>query len=180
MLKAILKNPSSVVTHAPTEANRAYLAESFLAEVQARADAIAAQLVQQERGDDEIEARIGEGQRFGRGFADGGLLAWGKVARGREVRLEGAVLLVAQDGAAVRALDNAFFGQQIEVAAQRRDRDVQGVGQLLQRHRAVVVEEVGNALASLNRQQGRGLCFLYFARPVFKCCFFHVRVPSDC
>ncbi len=36
VLKAILKNPSSVVTHAPTEANRAYLAESFLTEVQAR------------------------------------------------------------------------------------------------------------------------------------------------
>ncbi|WP_136645519.1 DNA-packaging protein [Tabrizicola sp. YIM 78059] len=36
VLKAILKNPSTVVTHAPTEANRAYLAESFLAEVQAR------------------------------------------------------------------------------------------------------------------------------------------------
>uniref|UniRef100_UPI00289B23AC DNA-packaging protein n=1 Tax=Paracoccus sp. TaxID=267 RepID=UPI00289B23AC len=36
VLKAILKNASTVVTHAPTEANRAYLAESFLAEVQAR------------------------------------------------------------------------------------------------------------------------------------------------
>jgi phage terminase large subunit-like protein len=36
VLKAILKNPSTVITHAPTEANRAYLAESFLAEVQAR------------------------------------------------------------------------------------------------------------------------------------------------
>jgi len=36
VLKAILKNPSTVVTHAPTEANRAYLAESFLAEVEAR------------------------------------------------------------------------------------------------------------------------------------------------
>jgi phage terminase large subunit-like protein len=35
-LKAILKNPSTVITHAPTEANRAYLAESFLAEVKAR------------------------------------------------------------------------------------------------------------------------------------------------
>ncbi|MBE2274707.1 MAG: DNA-packaging protein [Rhodobacteraceae bacterium] len=35
-LKAILRNPSTVVTHAPTEANRAYLAESFLAEVEAR------------------------------------------------------------------------------------------------------------------------------------------------
>ncbi|MER5170245.1 DNA-packaging protein [Thioclava kandeliae] len=36
VLRAIMKNPSTVVTHAPTEANRAYLAESFLAEVQAR------------------------------------------------------------------------------------------------------------------------------------------------
>jgi phage terminase large subunit-like protein len=36
VLKAILKNPSTVITHAPTEANRAYLAESFLLEVQER------------------------------------------------------------------------------------------------------------------------------------------------
>jgi phage terminase large subunit-like protein len=36
VLKAILKNPSTVITHAPTEANRAYLAASFLSEVQAR------------------------------------------------------------------------------------------------------------------------------------------------
>jgi phage terminase large subunit-like protein len=36
VLKAILKNPSTVITHAPTEANRAYLAESFLAEVRTR------------------------------------------------------------------------------------------------------------------------------------------------
>ncbi|MDX5350218.1 MAG: terminase family protein [Paracoccaceae bacterium] len=36
VLKAILKNPSTVITHAPTEANRAYLAESFLTEVQTR------------------------------------------------------------------------------------------------------------------------------------------------
>ncbi len=36
VLKAILKLPSTVLTHAPTEANRAYLAESFLAEVYAR------------------------------------------------------------------------------------------------------------------------------------------------
>lgn len=35
-LKAILKNPSTVVTHAPTMANRAYLAASFLEEVTAR------------------------------------------------------------------------------------------------------------------------------------------------
>lgn len=36
VLKTILNNPSTVVTHAPTEANRAYLASSFLEEVQAR------------------------------------------------------------------------------------------------------------------------------------------------
>jgi phage terminase large subunit-like protein len=36
VLKAILKNPSTVVTHAPTEANRAHLAASFLEEVRAR------------------------------------------------------------------------------------------------------------------------------------------------
>jgi phage terminase large subunit-like protein len=36
VLRAILKNPSTVVTHAPTEANRAYLAASFLDEVRAR------------------------------------------------------------------------------------------------------------------------------------------------
>jgi phage terminase large subunit-like protein len=36
VLKAILKNPSTVVTHAPTSANRANLAASFLQEVQAR------------------------------------------------------------------------------------------------------------------------------------------------
>jgi len=36
VLKRILQNASTVTTHAPTDANRAYLAESFLAEVQAR------------------------------------------------------------------------------------------------------------------------------------------------
>lgn len=36
VLKAILKNPSTVITHAPTDANRAYLASSFLKEVEAR------------------------------------------------------------------------------------------------------------------------------------------------
>jgi phage terminase large subunit-like protein len=35
-LKAILQNPSTVMTHAPTDANRAYLAASFLEEVQTR------------------------------------------------------------------------------------------------------------------------------------------------
>lgn len=36
VLKAILRNPSTVATHAPTEANRAYLAASFLEEVRVR------------------------------------------------------------------------------------------------------------------------------------------------
>lgn len=36
VLKAILANPSTVQTHAPTEANRAYLAASFLDEVRSR------------------------------------------------------------------------------------------------------------------------------------------------
>ena len=36
VLKAILANPSTVVTHAPTEANRAYLAASFLEEMRTR------------------------------------------------------------------------------------------------------------------------------------------------
>jgi len=36
VLKDILANPSTVATHGPTEANRAYLAKSFLTEVRAR------------------------------------------------------------------------------------------------------------------------------------------------
>ena len=36
VLKSIFGNPSTVTTHAPTEANRAYLASSFLEEVRAR------------------------------------------------------------------------------------------------------------------------------------------------
>ena len=36
VLKAILKNPSTVMTHAPTDANRAHLAASFLEEVRTR------------------------------------------------------------------------------------------------------------------------------------------------
>ena len=36
VLKALLANPSTVRTHAPTDANRAYLAASFLQEMQAR------------------------------------------------------------------------------------------------------------------------------------------------
>ncbi len=36
VLKTILANPSTAVTHAPTEANRAFLAESFLEEVRTR------------------------------------------------------------------------------------------------------------------------------------------------
>lgn len=36
VLKRLLRSASTVTTHAPTDANRAYLAESFLAEVEAR------------------------------------------------------------------------------------------------------------------------------------------------
>ncbi len=36
VLKSIMKNPSTVATHAPTDANRAYLAASFLEEVERR------------------------------------------------------------------------------------------------------------------------------------------------
>jgi phage terminase large subunit-like protein len=36
VLKTILKYPNTVMTHAPTEANRAYLADSYLSEVEAR------------------------------------------------------------------------------------------------------------------------------------------------
>jgi phage terminase large subunit-like protein len=36
VLKSIIANPSTVLTHAPTAANKAYLADSFLAEVTAR------------------------------------------------------------------------------------------------------------------------------------------------
>ncbi|MFV0292836.1 MAG: DNA-packaging protein [Paracoccus sp. (in: a-proteobacteria)] len=36
VLKRILQNASTVTTHAPTDANRAYLAESFLAEIETR------------------------------------------------------------------------------------------------------------------------------------------------
>lgn len=36
VLKAIMRNPSTVMTHAPTEANRAYLAQTFLDEVYRR------------------------------------------------------------------------------------------------------------------------------------------------
>jgi phage terminase large subunit-like protein len=38
VLKSVMKNPSTVVTHAPTEANKAFLAQSFLEEVRARYD----------------------------------------------------------------------------------------------------------------------------------------------
>lgn len=37
-LKSVMRNPSTVVSHAPTEANRAHLAASFLAEIRARYD----------------------------------------------------------------------------------------------------------------------------------------------
>ena len=101
----------------------------------------------------------------------------GEVARG-DVRLEGAVLLVAQDAPpCVRST----MPSSASASRSRRsvEMETQGVGQLLQRHRAVIVEEVGNALASLNRQQGV-VFFLYFARPVFECEFLSCSGPSDC
>ena len=55
VLKAILKNPSTVMTHAPTEANRAYLARSFLEEVEARYGGTL-------RGAEELEGRLVEDQ----------------------------------------------------------------------------------------------------------------------
>jgi len=36
VLKALMENPTTVMTHAPTEANRAYLADSFIEEIRAR------------------------------------------------------------------------------------------------------------------------------------------------
>jgi phage terminase large subunit-like protein len=53
VLKAILKAPSTVITHAPTQANRAYLAASFLAEIEARFGGTAL-------GAQEIEGRLVE------------------------------------------------------------------------------------------------------------------------
>ncbi|PZX57159.1 DNA-packaging protein [Cereibacter changlensis] len=73
VLKAILKNPSTVVTHAPTEANRAYLAASFLEEVRARY----------------------EGTRLGRQELDGVLLEEAEGALWTAARLEALRLDVA-------------------------------------------------------------------------------------
>ncbi len=73
VLKAILKNPSTVVTHAPTEANRAYLAASFLEEVRARY----------------------EGTRLGRQELEGMLLEEAEGALWTAARLEALRLDVA-------------------------------------------------------------------------------------
>lgn len=51
VLKAIMRNPSTVMTHAPTEANRAYLAETFLKEVYRRYGG-------QLKGAQELEGRL--------------------------------------------------------------------------------------------------------------------------
>lgn len=53
VLKAILKNPSTVVTHAPTAANRANLATSFLEEIYARYGGTF-------QGEQELEGRLME------------------------------------------------------------------------------------------------------------------------
>lgn len=78
VLKAILKNPSTVATHAPTEANRAYLAASFLEEVERRyggtrlgRQELEGLLIEDAEGalwtSRQLEAcRVGELPRFGR------------------------------------------------------------------------------------------------------------------
>lgn len=68
ILKALLERDSTVQTHAPTEANRAYLADSFLAEVQERY----------------------AGTRLGRQELDGVLLADVEGALWQSARLEAA------------------------------------------------------------------------------------------
>ena len=68
VLKAILRNPSTVVTHAPTEANRAYLAATFL---------------------DEVRSRY-KGTRLGRQELDGVLLEDAEGALWTTAMLEGA------------------------------------------------------------------------------------------
>lgn len=68
VLKQLLKSPSTVVTHAPTEANRANLAASFLEEVRARY----------------------RGTRLGRQELDGVLLADAEGALWTSEMLEGA------------------------------------------------------------------------------------------
>jgi len=74
-LKAILKNPSTVVTHAPTEANKANLAASFLHEMEARYGGT-------RRGMEELEGLLvedAEGALWSRGMIDA---AQGATAQG--------------------------------------------------------------------------------------------------
>ncbi len=65
VLKGILRNPSTVMTHAPTEANRAYLATSFLDEVYRRYGG-------QIRGAVELEGRGGGGRARAQGLGGKG------------------------------------------------------------------------------------------------------------
>ncbi len=71
VLKAVLKNPSTVKTHAPTAANRAYLAASFLEEVQTRYAGSA--LGRQELDGELLE--VVEGALWQQGALDRGRLA---------------------------------------------------------------------------------------------------------
>ena len=73
------------------------------------------------------------------------------------IGLEGAVFLVAQQRAAVGAVDLAFGGEGVEVAAQRRHGDVQRLFELLQRDGAVVAEKLDDPLPALHGQQRRGI-----------------------
>ena len=84
-LRAILKNPSTVMTHAPTEANRANLAASFLTEVQSRYGGT-------RRGLEEIDGILvedAEGALWTRAMLDGA-----RLDRPRGARIEGLSRIV--------------------------------------------------------------------------------------
>ncbi|MDT8856323.1 terminase family protein [Paracoccaceae bacterium Fryx2] len=89
VLKSILNNPSTVLTHSPTEANRAYLAASFLEEVRTRY----------------------EGTRLGRQELDGMLLEDAEGALWTTARLEAGRLERAPKlGRVVVAVDPPVTG----------------------------------------------------------------------
>jgi hypothetical protein len=77
-----------------------------------------------------------------------------QLARRGEIGLEGAVLLMAQQRAAVGTVDQPLVGQGIEIAAQRRHRDAQAARQLMQRRRAMAMQEIDDALPPLRGKQG--------------------------
>jgi len=126
VLKAILANPSTVVTQAPTEANRAHLAASFLAEVRARY----------------------AGTRLGRQELDGALLEDAEGALWRSGALEAARLERAPDfDRVVVAVDPPVTGK-----ASSDECGIVVVGAMtqgpVQDWRAVVLEDASVSAAS--------------------------------